>query len=100
VADLTAQPVRIAIVGTGTIARSHAQAIAGQPGAVGAATASIVAAMDVDQSQLATFCAEFHIPGSYGDLATLLSQARPILCTSARRRARTTRSPSNACAAG
>ena len=76
---MTAEPVRIAIVGTGTIARSHAQAIGSQSGAAGAATATIVAAMDVDQSQLGTFCAEFHIPGSYGDLATLLSQARPDL---------------------
>ena len=76
---MTAEPVRIAIVGTGTIARSHAQAIASQSGAAGAATATIVAAMDVDQSQLGTFCAEFHIPGGYGDLATLLSQARPDL---------------------
>lgn len=76
---MTADPVRIAIVGTGTIARSHAQAIASKPGAAGAAPATIVAAMDVDQSQLGTFCAEFHIPGGYGDLATLLSRTRPDL---------------------
>lgn len=75
------------------------QAIASQSGAVGAATATIVAAMDVDQSQLGTFCAEFHVPGGYGDLATLLSRARPDLGHICCRRARTTRSPSNACAA-
>ncbi|HJZ09352.1 MAG TPA: Gfo/Idh/MocA family oxidoreductase, partial [Trebonia sp.] len=74
---MTAEPVRIAIVGTGNIARSHARAITSQ--AEAPAPATIVAAMDVDQSQLGTFCAEFHIPGGYGDLATLLSQARPDL---------------------
>jgi predicted dehydrogenase len=35
--------------------------------------------MDVDQSQLGTFRAEFRIPNGYGDLTTLLSQARPDL---------------------
>ena len=76
---MTAEPVRIAIVGTGNIARSHARAITSQAEAAAPGPATIVAAMDVDQSQLGTFCAEFHIPGGYGDLATLLSQARPDL---------------------
>ena len=77
---MIAEPVRIAIVGTGNIARSHAKAIASQAGAAAPdAPATIVAAMDVDQSQLGTFRAEFGIPGGYGDLATLLSQARPDL---------------------
>jgi predicted dehydrogenase len=80
VANVAAEPVRIAIVGTGNIARSHARAIASQAaGAAGPAPATIVAAMDVDQSQLGTFCAEFDIPVGYGDLTTLLSQARPDL---------------------
>jgi predicted dehydrogenase len=78
---VAAEPVRIAIVGTGNIARSHARAIAGQAAGsgAGAAPATIVAAMDVDQSRLGTFRAEFGIPGGYGDLTTLLSQARPDL---------------------
>ncbi len=76
---MTAEPVRIAIVGTGNIARSHARAIASQAGTATPAPATIVAAMDVDQSQLGTFRAEFHIPDGYGDLTTLLSQARPDL---------------------
>ena len=76
---MTAEPVRIAIVGTGNIARSHAKDITSQAAAAAPAPAAIVAAMDVDQSQLGTFCAEFRIPGGYGDLATLLSQARPDL---------------------
>jgi predicted dehydrogenase len=76
---LRPEPVRIAIVGTGNIARSHARAIVSQAEAAVPAPATIVAAMDVDQSQLGTFRAEFGIPGGYGDLATLLSQARPDL---------------------
>ena len=75
---MIAKPVRIAIVGTGNIARTHARAIAdceaGRPG-----SAAIVAAMDVDQSQLGTFRAEFGIPDGYRDLTSLLSQARPDL---------------------
>jgi predicted dehydrogenase len=79
VAHVAAEPVRIAIVGTGNIARSHAKAIASQGETAGAAPATIVAAMDVDQGQLGTFCAEFGIPGGYRDLGALLSQARPDL---------------------
>jgi len=67
-------PVRSAIVGTGNIARSHAKAIAASEGA-----ATLVAAMDVDQSQLGSFCAEFEIPVGYGDLTDMLSQAQPDL---------------------
>jgi predicted dehydrogenase len=66
-------------VGTGNIARSHARAIASQAGTAAPAPATIVAAMDVDPSRLGTFCAEFRIPDGYGDLTTLLSQARPDL---------------------
>jgi predicted dehydrogenase len=76
---VAAEPVRIAIVGTGNIARSHAKAIASQAGASRAAPAAIVAAMDVDQSRLGTFRTEFDIPDGYRDLSTLLSRARPDL---------------------
>jgi predicted dehydrogenase len=69
-----APPVRSAIVGTGNIARSHARAIAASRGA-----ATLVAAMDVDQSRLGPFCAAFQIPAGYRDLAELLSQAQPDL---------------------
>jgi predicted dehydrogenase len=73
-ADVAVKPVRIAIVGTGNIARSHARAIAAQGQA-----AALVAAMDVDQGQLDPFRAEFGIPAGYPDLTTLLSGARPDL---------------------
>ena len=76
---MTAEPVRIAVVGAGNIARSHARAILSRAEAAGPAPATIVAAMDVDQSQVETFRAEFQIPDGYGDLTTLLSQARPDL---------------------
>ena len=78
---IAARPVRIAIAGTGNIARIHARALTAQ-GAAGdgtAAAAAIVAAMDVDGSQLDSFCAEFGIPGAYRDLPHLLSRARPDL---------------------
>jgi predicted dehydrogenase len=67
-------PVRSAIVGAGNIARSHAKAIAASQGA-----ATLVGVMDVDQSQLGSFCAEFEIPAGCRDLTELLSQARPDL---------------------
>ncbi len=75
-----AEPIRIAIVGTGNIARVHARALAapGQEAAAGQA-ATIVAAMDVDDSRLEEFRAEFGIPGGYRDLTGLLSRARPDL---------------------
>ena len=75
-----AEPIRIAIAGTGNIARSHARAIlASQGTASQGQAATLVAAMDVDESRLRPFCAEFAIPGGYRELAGLLSQARPDL---------------------
>ena len=66
--------IRVAIVGTGNIARSHAEALADQ-----GSVAAIVAATDVEGSQLDSFCAEFGIPGAYRDLPHLLSRVRPDL---------------------
>jgi predicted dehydrogenase len=68
-----AEPIRIAIVGTGNIARVHAKALATAP------LATVVAATDIDGSRLASFCQEFGIPGAYPDLRELLDQARPDL---------------------
>jgi predicted dehydrogenase len=83
-----AEPIRIAIVGTGNIARIHATALGqvtalphgigpGQPAAPG--TASIVAAADVDDGRLSAFRDEFGIPASYRDLGDLLDAERPDL---------------------
>lgn len=48
------EPLRVAIAGTGNIARVHAKALAGV-GEAGGRAASLVAVMDVDDSQLNSF---------------------------------------------
>jgi predicted dehydrogenase len=79
------EPIRIAIVGTGNIAGTHARAIAeaseaeadgGQPAAP---PATLIAAMDTDASRLDPFCIEFGVPDGYRNLADLLARARPDL---------------------
>jgi len=54
--------IRVGIVGTGLIAREHAQAIAMVRGAV-----SLVAAADIDSAKLDGFCGSFRVPRRYGD---------------------------------
>ncbi|MBO0803871.1 MAG: Gfo/Idh/MocA family oxidoreductase [Nocardiopsaceae bacterium] len=66
-------PVRIAIVGTGNIARTHARAVAGIP------SATLAGAMDVDSSRLDPFCEEYGVAEGCRDLGDLLSRARPDL---------------------
>jgi predicted dehydrogenase len=66
-------PVRVAIVGTGGIARVHAEALRPDPRAV------LVAAADVDAGRLAAFAARHGVPATYGDLDELLRDARPDL---------------------
>jgi predicted dehydrogenase len=65
-------PVRVAIVGTGGIARIHAAAL-------GQAAAVLVAAADIDAGRLAEFGREHGVPATYGDLDDLLREARPDL---------------------
>ena len=67
-------PVRVAIVGTGNIARVHAKALHDLAGA-----AEIVAAADIDEARLKAFCGEQDIPHAYPDLDDLLAQSRPQL---------------------
>lgn len=67
-------PVRVAIVGTGNIARFHATALTSLAG-----TADVVAAADVDADRLSAFCAENQVPGQYDSLARLIREARPGL---------------------
>jgi predicted dehydrogenase len=64
-------PIRVAIVGTGGIARVHAAALG--PGAV------LAAAADVDPDRLAGFAREQGVPATYRDLDDLLRDARPDL---------------------
>jgi predicted dehydrogenase len=82
-----AEPVRVAIVGTGNIARSHVKALA----AAGTATApaggahagppivTIAAAADVNDDRLTAFCEEFAVEAAYHDLDDLLRKERPDL---------------------
>jgi predicted dehydrogenase len=67
-------PARVAIVGTGNIARIHVAALRALPG-----QADVVAAADVDRARLAAFSAEHGIPQQYADLGELLRQAQPDL---------------------
>jgi predicted dehydrogenase len=72
-------PLRVAIVGTGNIARVHAKALAAVTAAGGPADAALAAVMDVDESQLNSFGAEFGVRETYRHLTDLLSQGRPDL---------------------
>ncbi|HUY52913.1 MAG TPA: Gfo/Idh/MocA family oxidoreductase [Streptosporangiaceae bacterium] len=69
----TPAPARIAVVGTGNIARVHAAALRSLPGA------DLVAAADVDRARLHAFGAEHGVPQLHADLAELLEAARPDL---------------------
>ncbi|MEU1486594.1 Gfo/Idh/MocA family oxidoreductase [Streptomyces sp. NPDC005752] len=73
------EPVRVAIVGTGAIARgSHLPALtalaAGQP-------LEIVAAVDVDAAAVTAFCTDAGIAHPYTDLGLMLTEQRPDLVT-------------------
>ncbi|MFE6189614.1 Gfo/Idh/MocA family protein [Streptomyces sp. NPDC056465] len=72
-------PVRVAIVGTGAIARgSHLPALtalaAGQP-------LEVVAAVDVDRASAEAFCAAAGIARPYTDIDRMLAEERPDLVT-------------------
>ncbi|MFI2780402.1 Gfo/Idh/MocA family protein [Streptomyces sp. ALB3] len=73
------EPVRVAIVGTGAIARgSHLPALtalgSGQP-------LEVVAAVDVDADSVEAFCADAGIARPYTDLDRMLAEQRPDLVT-------------------
>src|SRR4029077_12421754 len=53
--------IRVGIIGTGLIAKEHAQAIAMVREAI-----SLVTAADVDLARLDGFCTSFHVPRRYG----------------------------------
>jgi predicted dehydrogenase len=63
--------IRVAIVGTGGIARVHAAALG--PAAV------LAAAADVDPGRLAAFALDHGVPATYGQLDDLLREVRPDL---------------------
>ncbi|HXM56516.1 MAG TPA: Gfo/Idh/MocA family oxidoreductase [Candidatus Dormibacteraeota bacterium] len=67
-------PRRVAIVGTGGIARQHVSAVQAQGD-----RARLVAAVDVDAGQLQAFCAEFGIEASYTAARQMLDREHPDL---------------------
>src|ERR1700761_8636217 len=73
--------LRVAIAGTGNIARVHAKALAsvGAPENTAGPSATLVAVMDVDDRQLNSFGTEFGVRETYRSLADLISQGRPDL---------------------
>jgi predicted dehydrogenase len=72
-------PLRVAIVGTGTIARIHARALGTLTEPAHAEPAQIVAAADVEASALAGFADELGIPATYPTVGDLLASERPDL---------------------
>jgi predicted dehydrogenase len=70
---------RIAIVGTGSIARIHAEALGSLSEPAQPEAAEVVAATDVDAEALAAFAAERGIPATYPTIGDLLASERPDL---------------------
>ena len=62
-------PVRLAIIGTGGMAHTHARNFLAIPGC------RIVAAADIDPARVAKFCAEFKIPAAYTSARELLAKS-------------------------
>jgi len=60
--------IRIGIIGTGLIAKEHAQAISMVQDGV-----SLVAAADIDSGRLEAFCASFKVPRCYRNAAELIA---------------------------
>lgn len=65
-------PMRVALAGTGTIARIHAEALAGMP-----QEAQLVGAVDVDADVVSAFAARHGIAHTYPDIPALLAGAHP-----------------------
>jgi predicted dehydrogenase len=61
--------VRLAIIGTGGMAHTHAKNFKSIPGC------TIVAAADIDRGRVEKFCAEFGIPQAYTDAGELLAHS-------------------------
>ncbi|WP_155056694.1 Gfo/Idh/MocA family protein [Streptomyces blattellae] len=76
---LAGRRVKVAVVGTGAVARdSHLPALArlAEEGEV-----EVVAAVDIDAASADAFCAEAGIPHAYTDLDRMLREQRPDLVT-------------------
>lgn len=71
---MTEFPIRVAIIGTGGIARAHKAALDQERQRV-----QVVAAMDVDADRVNTFCETHDIPKAYTDAQAMLEKERPQL---------------------
>jgi predicted dehydrogenase len=67
-------PIRVAIVGTGSVARLHVEALQTFGGEV-----CVGAAADIDPARAQAFCDQHGIPARYDSLAELLQGSRPDL---------------------
>lgn len=68
------EPLRAAIIGTGGIARSHANALSQHQDQV-----QVVAAVDIDPSRVQDFCQTTGIPHAYTDAELMLAEQAPDL---------------------
>jgi predicted dehydrogenase len=66
--------IPVAVVGTGSIAKTHVEALRALGG-----EASVIAATDIDAASARAFCARYDIPQSYERLDDLLATAEPEL---------------------
>ncbi|MFI0898086.1 Gfo/Idh/MocA family protein [Streptomyces sp. NPDC020983] len=73
-------PIRVAVAGTGAIARqAHLPALRELGGET-----DVVAAFDIDERAVRDFCAEGGVPHAYTDLGRMLAEQRPglvVICT-------------------
>ena len=75
----TAARLRVAIIGTGGIANSHARGYQANTD-----TADVVAVCDVEEGRAQEFATKYGYPKAYSDVATLLREQRPdavSICT-------------------
>lgn len=66
------EPIRVAIVGTGNIARHHVESLRDLGDEV-----RVVGAVDIHRERLSAFCARYGVPAQYTDVASLLEQEHP-----------------------
>ena len=70
---------KVALIGTGGIARAHVQAVRAAED-----RAYLAAAVDIDSERVAAFCTEHDIPAHYTDAAQMLTRKQPelvLICT-------------------
>ncbi|MEN3609556.1 Gfo/Idh/MocA family oxidoreductase [Plantactinospora sp. ZYX-F-223] len=68
------EPIRVAVVGTGNIARLHAEGLRQLGDEV-----RLVGAVDTDAGRLSAFCDRYDVPARHPDVASLLEKEQPEL---------------------